>query len=156
MRRKDREITREEAVEILKKAEYGILSTLNSDNTPYGIPINFILENNTIYFHIAKEGQKLDNMLANPSVTLTVVGQTEPVAEGNSYSTYFESAIAFGKVNIVDDPTEIKNALYILTKKYFPDNMDTFEASIAGNSLSRVYIIAMNIEHLSGKAKKKM
>ena len=156
MRRKDREISREEAVGLLKKAEYGVLSTVSPDNTPYGVPISFVIDNNTIYFHVAKEGQKLDNMLANPSVTFTVAGPAEPVVEGNSYSTYFESAIAFGKVHIVEDPAEIRNALYILTKKYFPDNMDIFEASIAGNSLDRLYVLAMDVEHVSGKAKKKM
>jgi len=156
MRRKDRELTREEAVAMLEKAEYGILSTLSSDGTPYGVPISFILENNTIYLHMAKTGHKLDNILANPAVSFSVVGPAEPVVEGDSYSTFFESAIAFGKARLVEDAKEIRDALYILTEKYFPDNMDVFEASIAGNSLSRLYVVAIDIEHLSAKAKKKM
>jgi len=154
MRRKDRQISREEAVELLKYAEYGTLSTVNPDNTPYAVPMNYVIHNNTIYFHAAKTGQKLDNMKANPNVVFSVIGKTKPVVEGDSYSTFFESAIAFGKVRIASEPEEIRNALYILTEKYFPNDMDVFEASIAGDSLSKLYVIAMDIEHISGKAKR--
>jgi len=152
MRRKDRQTTTEEARTLLQKAEYGVLATADKDGKPYGVPMSFALHDNTIYFHSAKSGHKLDNILAQPAVTFTVVGQTRPVVESSGYSTYFESAIAFGKAHIVTDEGEIRDALYTLTKKYFPDNMDFFETAIS--DLTRLVVFAVDVEHISGKAKK--
>ena len=75
MRRKDRALSRQEALDILNKGEYGILSTVSADGQPYGTPINFCLINDCIYFHCAKEGHKLDNISANSKVCFCVVGK---------------------------------------------------------------------------------
>ena len=37
LRRKDRSITNDEAITILNKAEYGVLSTVSPDGKPYGV-----------------------------------------------------------------------------------------------------------------------
>ena len=155
VRRKDRQITNDEAIKLLENAEYGVLSTLNPDGTPYGVPLSFVLDSNKIYFHCAGVGQKLDNIAANNNVTFVVVGQTEPVAEESSYSTFYESAFISGKATIVETPDEKRNILYTLTKKYLPDNMDIFEKSISGGSLERTTVVAIDIEYITGKAKKK-
>lgn len=42
MRRKDRKIETDEAIKILKTGEYGVLSTVDIDGYPYGVPINYI------------------------------------------------------------------------------------------------------------------
>ena len=63
MRRKDRETTEERAYEILQNGEYGILSTIGEDGYPYGVPVNFAVEGNKIYFHCAPNlGLKLKNI----------------------------------------------------------------------------------------------
>ena len=41
MRRSDRAIEKEEAFQILENGEYGVLSTVGSDNQPYGFPVSF-------------------------------------------------------------------------------------------------------------------
>ena len=156
LRRKDRQITTEEAFKLLENAEYGVLSTVNPDGTPYGIPLNFVLDNNKIYFHCASVGKKLDNIAGNNNVSFVVVGFTEPVAEEQSYSSYYESAFVSGKANIIENPEEKRSILHILTKKYFPEKMDMFEKSISGGALERTTVAAIEIECITGKAKKKM
>ena len=74
MRRKDRTITESEARSLLKKAEYGVLSTVASDGSPYGVPLNFCVIDDCIYFHCAVEGQKIDNIEHNKFVSFCVVG----------------------------------------------------------------------------------
>ena len=154
MRRKDREITKEEAMLLLKDAEYGMLATVGSDNIPYAVPMNYALIDNSIYLHCATEGHKIDNIQSNPNVSFTVVGKTQPVHEGNDYSSFFESVIAFGKVRFVKDEKEFRDSLYILTEKYFPDGMAEFDAIMARYDMSRLYVIAIDLEHVSGKAKR--
>ena len=53
MRRSEKAMTREESMEVLEKAEYGVLSTISTDQTPYGTPINFVYQDGAIYFHCA-------------------------------------------------------------------------------------------------------
>ena len=77
LRRKDRAITEEEAKVLLNKAEYGVLSTVAENGTPYGVPLNFCIIDHCIFFHCALEGQKLDNIKQNKSVSFCTVGNTE-------------------------------------------------------------------------------
>lgn len=59
VRRQDRLMDEERAREILKTAEYGVLSMTDGDQ-PYGIPVNFIWDGkDSIYIHCAPEGRKL-------------------------------------------------------------------------------------------------
>ena len=155
MRRKDRELTKDETLKLLKDAEYGVLATVGADNMPYAVPLNYVLVDNTLYFHGANNGHKYDNMQANPNVAFTVVGETLPVHEGNDYSTFYESAMAFGTARFVTDDRELRSSLYDLTVKYFPDGMAEFNAIMDSYDLSRLHVIAIDIAHVSGKAKRK-
>ncbi len=69
MRRKDRELKNDEAIEILKNNTYGVLSTISENGYPYGAPISYIFFNNSIYFHSAIKGHKLDNISNNNRVS---------------------------------------------------------------------------------------
>ncbi|MDF2839594.1 MAG: transporter, partial [Clostridia bacterium] len=73
MRRKDRQVSQDEALDILKKGEYGILSTSDAQNIPYGVPMSYAYADKYIYLHGATVGQKLDNIKANPKVSFCVV-----------------------------------------------------------------------------------
>ena len=72
MRRKDRMLTKEELLDIMATAEYGVLSTVGEDGWPYGVPVNFVYNGGKIYFHAALTGQKLDNILFNNKVSFCV------------------------------------------------------------------------------------
>jgi len=53
MRRIDRKISDEETFSILINGEYGVLSTVSNDGNPYGIPLNYCVIENEIFFHCA-------------------------------------------------------------------------------------------------------
>jgi len=72
IRREDRKISESEAIEIVQKGEYGVLSMCTPDNEGYGIPLHYALWNNTIYFHCATEGSKLDYLRLNNSLAVKV------------------------------------------------------------------------------------
>ena len=56
MRRKDRRLDRQTALSLLEQCEYAVVSTVNEDGTPYGIPVSPVLEGRNLYFHCALEG----------------------------------------------------------------------------------------------------
>jgi len=151
MRRKDLEMDRTFALEVLRDCEYATLATSNPDGTPYCIPVSPVLVDDTVYFHCAPEGQKLVNIKHTDSVCISSVRYTKLVPE--TFSTEYESAVAFGKCSIVDDDEEKIMALIKICEKYAKSNMDHADAEIK-KSLRRTCICRIDIRHISGKAGK--
>ena len=149
MRRKDRETTEERAYEILKNGEYGILSTIGEDGYPYGVPVNFAVEGNKIYFHCAPEGYKLECLRENPKVSFTVVGATQIVP--GKFTTGYESTIAFGEIHLDLPEEERRYALRLLVNKYSSAFKEIGEKYI---EKYRTNILRLDISHISGKCKR--
>ncbi|WP_160690642.1 pyridoxamine 5'-phosphate oxidase family protein [Clostridium sp. C2-6-12] len=150
MRRKDRELEKEEFMELLIRGEYGILSTIGENGYPYGVPVNYVYMDNAIYFHSAVEGQKLYNIKNDDKVSFCVVGETCVLPE--QFSTKYESVIIFGKANEIFE--EEKNAsLLEIINKYSKEHLEKGKQYIK-NSNENVKVIKINIEHVTGKARK--
>ena len=150
IRRKDREISLQETVEIIDAAEYGVLSTVDNDGQPYGVPVNYVHKDNAIYFHCAVNGQKNDNIAQNAKVSFCVVGNTKVLPE--SFGTLYESAVAFGTAGEVHD-AERHRALVWLLEKYCSDFMKSGLQYIdSKDKITKVFKI--EISHISGKARR--
>ena len=48
MRRSDKALPNDALVKILQEGEYGVLSTVSADGQPYGVPLNYALQNNNL------------------------------------------------------------------------------------------------------------
>lgn len=152
MRRKDRALSREEALCILAKCEYGILSLNDPAGWPYAVPLSYVLMDDALYFHSAYEGRKITAMRASDRACFVVVGETEPVYV-NDFSTYFESVMVFGRTELVEEEGEKRKSLMALAEKYLPEHMDKAEGDI-NHSYSRTAVYKISIQSLSGKAKR--
>lgn len=150
LRRKDRAITRKEAMALLNKAAYGVLSTVTENGKPYGVPLNFCVIDNCIYFHCAVEGQKIDNIKQNKSVSFCVVGNTEILPD--KFGTKYESVIVAGEVEEVFDMNK-QVALEGLLHKYSPEFIDKGIKYIEGLK-EKTRVFKITIIKLSGKARK--
>lgn len=150
MRRKDREISLDEAKAILADAEYGILSTADVDGQPYSVPLSFVYRNDAIYFHCARSGQKLDNISLNPRVSFCAVGKTRVLPE--QFGTEYESAVVFGRAEEVSGD-ERQQALLWLLEKYCADHIAAGKAYIEQMD-AYTLVIKISIRHLSGKARR--
>ncbi len=152
MRRKDREETPEFALELLKKCEYAVLSTVNEDGSPYGIPISPVFMDGCFYFHCAPEGRKLENIRREPRVGLACVGKTHLIPE--QFTTEYESAVLAGSAFLVTNEEEKRRALLCLCEKYAPENLAAAEKAIEG-SLHRTGVCRIEPGAATGKAKRK-
>ncbi|APQ76949.1 pyridoxamine 5'-phosphate oxidase family protein [Clostridium botulinum] len=150
MRRKDRELKNDEAIEILKNNTYGVLSTISENGYPYGVPISYIFFDNSIYFHSAIKGHKLDNISNNNRVSFCVVGRTHILPD--KFSTEYESVIVFGRVIEVSND-EKNTALLEILNKYSADYIEQGKEYIQKASKA-TKVMKINIEHTSGKAKR--
>ncbi|BBO82806.1 MFS transporter [Desulfosarcina ovata subsp. sediminis] len=150
LRREDRRMDRAAAMALLKRGEYGILSTADNHHQPYGTPLNYVVMEDHIFFHCAPRGHKLENIAANPTVSFCVVGKTELIPE--KFSTCYESVIVSGEAEIVANATLKKNALRALVRKYAPDHVAAGEAYI-DRLEDKTAVVQITIQHLSGKAR---
>ncbi len=148
LRRKDRAIPKQEALDILYSGEYGILSTVSPDGQPYGVPVSFCVIGDSIYFHCAIEGHMLTNISSNSKVSFCVVGKTQVQPE--RFGTKYESSIIFGIATEVFD-LEKHDGLFGLIKKYSSAYYDEGLKYIEKfTSKTRVYKISIN--SVSGKS----
>jgi hypothetical protein len=151
IRRKDRQLDDAAAMALLKRGEYGILSTSDKHNQPYGIPVNYVVMEDSIFFHCATEGQKLENITANRGVSFCVVGKTELLPE--KFSTRYESVVVSGNAVVIDDDDLKKTALRALVEKYAPDYITAGQAYI-DKLMDQTAVVRVSIDHLAGKARK--
>ncbi|MBV5282443.1 MAG: pyridoxamine 5'-phosphate oxidase family protein [Paludibacter sp.] len=150
MRRKDRAITEDEAIEILIKGEHGILSMCTPENEGYGIPLNYVLDNHQIYFHCAATGSKLDYLRTNNKVSFCVVGNTTIIP--SDFGTLYESTIVSGITSEVDG-NEKRDALIKIIEKYSVDFIKEGNEYI-DKLYDRVCVIKLSIQSITGKAKR--
>jgi hypothetical protein len=151
LRREDRQLDDATAMALLKRGEYGILSTSDKNNRPYGIPVNYVVMEESIFFHCATEGHKLENITANNGVSFCVVGKTELIPE--QFSTRYESVVVSGRADIIKDNVLKKNALRALVAKYAPDHIAAGDAYI-DKLMDKTTVVRIGIESLAGKARK--
>lgn len=154
VRRQNRILEDEEHIsELLRNSEYGFLNLGTTDNGyGYGIPMSYAYEEktNSLYFHCAPEGQKVDMLQVNNKVSFCVVGITKPI--GEQFTTLYESVIAFGKADIDLSDDEKRKALRLLVKKYSPEFEELGEKYME-KSWKRTFTFKIKIEHITAKAK---
>lgn len=149
MRRKDRQIGEEEARRILDQGEYGVLSLLTPEATPYGVPLTYVAQAGSpvvLYMHCAREGRKLDCLHAGSQAHFVVVGPTRVVPQ--EFAIEYESVMLEGELVEVDDAAEKRRALLALARKY-ADGYDGAAYADAAGKATRV--LKLTAREMSGK-----
>ena len=120
MRRHLQALTEKEAYELLEVASHLVLSFVDLDNSPYCVPVNFVLENRTVYVHGAPMGTRSQLIRHNPKISACAVIQDHIVPE--KLTSYFKSVALQGTAAIVTDYDEKLMALISLAKNT-PQNL---------------------------------
>ncbi len=148
LRRKKQQMPIELTHKVLSNGSHGILACHGDDGYPYTVALNYVYTDGKIYFHSAKEGHKIDAIQKNSKVAFTVVGEDTIVSE--EYTSYYRSVVAFGRARVVQDEQEWFEAFEILVEKYAKDR-PTDEKMRTIKGCNRVLVIAIDIEHITGK-----
>lgn len=149
MRRKEKAIQKEEILQVLDHAEYGILSTISEDNTPYGTPLNFAYCDGVIYFHCALEGHKMDNIKSNNNVCFNAVDSV--VLMPADFNTQYRSVTVFGTIAVIEDPEEKKKGITAIAEKLSPEFKKEGQEYIQ-RAFNDMHVLKLTIEHMTGKA----
>lgn len=147
MRRNKQLLSMEETIAIMNRCTNGTLACFGDDDYPYAVPLSYVYCNEKIYFHSAKTGHKINAILKHPKVSFSVIDEDTIVSE--IFTTFFRSVITFGTARIVEGEERVQ-AFQALVEKYSGDQPEDVKSKeIAG--CSQAYIIAIDIEHMTGK-----
>lgn len=147
MRRFRQQLPDNETKAILKTATNGVLSLVDVDGRPYGVPMSFVFDGkDSIYFHCATTGKKLECIKNSSSACFTVIESDEIHPE--EFTTYYRSVIVDGDISLICNEEELVECLRLLSSKYSP-GIDC-EPEIA-KAIGRVLILKLQITSVTGK-----
>ena len=151
IRRQDRLLDEERAMEIIKEGEYGVLSMQAEDGEgAYGIPVSYVWDRgNSIYIHCAPAGKKLRCIDACHKVSFCIVGKTQ--VSPDKFTTAYESVVLECTAHRSLHEAERMSALSLLLSKYCPnDKIRGIEQ--ANRSFARTDIIRLDIGRISANS----
>lgn len=150
VRRQNRLMDQSRAMELLAGGEYGVLSMVGAQGG-YGVPISYAWDgDNSIYFHCAPQGEKLEYIKRNPNVSFTIVGHTQILPQ--QFTTEYESVIVRGVIQEIASNDLRMAALELILDKYSPDDKAR-GMEYARKSFDRTAILHLSIQSVSGKTR---
>lgn len=147
--RKNKQIARQECLEVLRSQTRGVLSVQGDDGYPYGMPMNhwYSDEDGCIYFHCGKSGHRLDALARCDKASLCVY---EPgTRENGAWAYTVRSVIVFGRVDVIDDMDKIVDVTAKLSRK-FTQNEAYISEEIAQYA-HETLLLRLTPEHICGK-----
>jgi nitroimidazol reductase NimA-like FMN-containing flavoprotein (pyridoxamine 5'-phosphate oxidase superfamily) len=138
-------------IDLLNTAHVGRLGTVTGNGYPMVKPLNFVYAAGNIYFHTAKEGEKIDDIRRNNRVCFEV---DQPIALVKSTGSpcraeyLYRSVIIRGRAHIVEEPGEQQDALKKLMGKYQPEGG---YGEFSAEKLKITGIVRIAIEEMTGK-----
>ena len=151
IRRKEKEIkNKSEMIEILQKSKY-ITIAMCKDNEPYLVTLShgYDSDTNTIYFHCANEGRKINILKENNKVWGQAIldkGYVTGKCDQLYATTQFQ-----GKVKFIKDIEEKKQALISMINQLEEKPEKVIKKQITEDSLKRVNIGRIDIDFMTGK-----
>ena len=118
MRRHRQQLSQGDCAAILSRGTSGVLAVAGDGGYPYAVPLSYVYQEGTLFFHCAKAGHKLDALRRCNKASFCVIDQDQVVPP--EYTTYFRSVIAFGRTRILEDEAEKQAAIWLLAEKYCP------------------------------------
>lgn len=148
MRRKRQLLAEAETIQIFERGTSGVLALSGDEGYPYAVPLSYVYADGRIIFHGAKSGHKIDAIRGCEKASFCVIDRDQVVPE--EYTTWFRSAIAFGRVRIIDQDAEKRAAIELLSEKYSPDDPEGRRAEIE-REYKILCMFELRIEHMTGK-----
>ena len=135
-------------MEILERNTSGVLALSGDEGYPYAVPMSYVYADGKIYFHSAKNGHKIDAIQRNEKASFCVIDQDQIVPE--KYTTFFRSAIVFGRLRLVEDMEEMRRIAAALAMKYSADFKEGIPKEINA-SIRNMAVLELTIDHITAK-----
>ena len=152
MYRAERETSREEALGILEEAAYCVISTVDEDGAPYGVPMSFVLMDGKLYVHTTNAfGHKMDDFRRDARVSVVAVVDVEACYEDDFMTSRYGSAMVTGRIARVEEDKDVRRALVALCMKYLPEYKHEIGGAIE-REIADTDVCVIEPETVRGKA----
>ena len=148
MRRGEKEIRdRAEIDAVIRRSQVCHLG-LTDGLEPYVVPLCFGYDGQSLFFHCAQAGRKLDLLRRNSRVCFefTVIEGLVAAEQACHWGMRYQSVIGVGTAALVEEPAAKRRALALLMAQYSPKPFTFPDKTVA-----RTAIIQVTIESISGK-----
>lgn len=148
MRRSEKEITDELAVEAIIHASLVCRLALSDGNQPYIVPLCFGYQDRTLYFHSALEGKKIDLLQKNNRTCFEFDINSEIIKADKAckWGMKYQSVIGFGRAVLVENIEEKQKGLNIIMNHYSDRNWQ-----FPDKAIEKIAVIKIEIEKMTGK-----
>ena len=148
MRRQDLALTPGESLSIIDENEFAVLCLNDPTGKPYGVPMEYVRQDQSLYFHGAKEGRKVNSMKATPWGCAVILGENEIIPQ--KFGRKYQSVIVEGGIELIDEPEIKRQAMIWVVQRKSPDYLEK-GLTVVERMLDRVLVYKMNMEIVSGK-----
>ncbi len=152
MRRANKEIKdRAIIIDLLNTCHVGRLGTTGKDGFPMVKPLNFAYDGGRIYFHTAREGEKIDDIRRDNRVCFEVdlpIAQVKSTGSPCRAEYLYRSVIIKGRAHSIEDEPERLHGLKLLMRKYQPEGG---YGEFPAEKLGITAVIRIDIEEMTGK-----
>jgi nitroimidazol reductase NimA-like FMN-containing flavoprotein (pyridoxamine 5'-phosphate oxidase superfamily) len=148
LRRKEKEITDKSEIESIIRKSLVCRLGLADDGSPYIVPLCFGYKDNSLYFHSAKEGRKIEILKRNNDVCFEFDDNLE-VQAGKAacdWGMKYRSVIGYGRASFIEDPGEKRKALDIIMRQYADGDFKYSE-----KAFGKALVIKVEIQSMTGK-----
>lgn len=148
MRRDEREITDPAAIDAILTQERVMYIALSSDDVPFVLPVFYVWNGTSLYFHSARGGSKIEIMKKNPAICFAIThygGVIEDELACN-FEARHRTVIGLGSVSFVQDDAEKIAMLHQLMAR-FTEKTFTFPAA----NLTATQVIRIDVASMKGK-----
>lgn len=148
MRRSELAMPEGEVLSLINARKFAVLSLVDAEGLPYGVALDYVCKDNSLYFHGAREGRKIEAMRMNPRGCAVILGDTEVVPE--KFGRKYISAVVEGAIECIDDPETKRQVMTWVVESSSPNHLEKGKAIIE-KMLDRVLIYKMSMETVTGK-----
>lgn len=148
MRRDEREITDPAVIDSLLQASRVMYIALSQDNIPFMVPVFYVWDGKSLYFHSARSGSKMRILQHNNAVCFAI-SQFDGVIEDAlacDFEARHRTVIGLGAAHFVEDKAEKTAILHQLMAR-FSDKSFTFPDA----NLSATRVVRIDIASIKGK-----
>jgi len=142
MRRKDREMTdRAEMDDVLRAGKVMRLALADGD-MPFLVPVFYAYDGESLFFHSARKGSKIDILKRNPKVCFEV-SLDHGIIESDAacdFEARHRTVIGFGQAQFVDDEAQKAAALDRIVARFTDKRFEYPAANLKATAVVRIAI----------------
>ena len=138
-------------IDVLNRCHVGCLGAIGKDGYPMVKPLNFAYHDGKIYFHTAKEGEKIEDIKRDNRVCFEAhlpIAYLKAKNQPCEAEYFFRSVIIKGRAYIIEGREEKLFGLNCLMEKYQPEGG---YGDFLEGKLQITGIVKIDIEEMVGK-----